>query len=145
MCSFFLSINMIGQVQEIPWQAELTRINGAEYFDGQDKNDIGKDFIGGVIMIDFSVSRVYVVGNTTNFFILKVIDRMTKMEEEVLQKTGIGSNIYKCDRQGIEWKLDLQYDSAENTVHTSFYFNGDDGILKVISFESKPIPKETAE
>ena len=145
ICSFFLSINMIGQVPDIPWQAELTRITGAEYFNGQDRYDIGKDFTNGSIMLDLSVNRVYVVGNTTNFFILKITERMYDLEQEVLVKSGVGSNIYRCERQGKEWKMDLQYDPEKNTLHASFYFNGDDGILKVMSFDSKPIPKETAE
>jgi hypothetical protein len=145
VCIFLLSANMIGQVPDIPWQAELTRITGAEYYNGEDKFDIGKDFTDGIIMLDFSVNRVYVVGNTTNFFILKITERLNDLEKEILVKSGVGSNIYRCKRQGKEWKMDLQYDPAENMVHASFYFKSDDGILRVISFDSKPIPKETAE
>ena len=138
-------LSLTSKSQELPWQAGLTRIIGAHLNDGSQVYDIGKDYTNGVILIDFKTSMVYVVGNGSYFFILSIEERLIEMEKDKLIKTGISSTIYRCDRNGTSWTMDIQYGEAADMILVHFYFRDNSGVLTGILLDAKFIPQEKLE
>ncbi len=139
-----LSIDSYSQIDDLPWQAGLTRIVTARFYDGKDSFDIGENYVEGIILVDFSTSRAYIIGNGTDYFILTIKERLASLELDKQRRTGESWNIFACNFRDKEWLMDIRYNKVQDIVQTNLYQMQND-TLKMILFDSKIIPQEKLE